>query len=81
MTRPGQSLFALCFQVAQTETEGNIHPSMKELLQAFLDIFTDPSSLPPTREVDHIITLKEGTKPVNVRPYKYAHYQKNEIEK
>jgi hypothetical protein len=54
---------------------------MKELLQAFLDIFTDPSSLPPTREVDHIITLKEGTKPVNVRPYKYAHYQKNEIEK
>jgi hypothetical protein len=81
MTRPGQSLFALCFQVAQTETEGNIHPSMKELLQAFLDIFTDPSSLPPTREVDHIITLKEGTEPVNVRPYKYAHYQKNEIEK
>jgi hypothetical protein len=54
---------------------------MKELLQAFLDIFTDPSSLPPTREVDHRITLKEGTEPVNVRPYMYAHYQKNEIEK
>jgi hypothetical protein len=54
---------------------------MKELLQAFLDIFTDPSSLPPTREVDHIITLKEGTELVNVWPYRYAHYQKNEIEK
>jgi hypothetical protein len=54
---------------------------MKELLQAFLDIFTDPSSLPPTREVDHRITLKEGTESVNVRPYMYAHYQKNEIEK
>jgi len=54
---------------------------MKELLQAFLDIFTDLSSLPPIREVDHIITLKEGTEPINVRPYRYAHYQKNEIEK
>jgi lambda repressor-like predicted transcriptional regulator len=54
---------------------------MKELLQAFLDIFTDPSSLPPTREVDHIITLKEGTELVNVWPYRYTHYQKNEIEK
>jgi len=54
---------------------------MKELLQAFSDIFIDPSSLPLTKEVDHIITLKEGTESVNVQPYKYAYYQKNEIEK
>jgi len=39
---------------------------MKELLQEFLDLFNNPSSLPPIREVDHIITLKEGTEPVNV---------------
>jgi hypothetical protein len=80
-TRPGQTLFALYFQVAQTETEGNIHPCMKELLQAFSDIFTDPSSLPLIKKVDHRITLKEGTEPVNVQPYRYAYYQKNEIEK
>jgi hypothetical protein len=54
---------------------------MKELLQAFSYIFIDLSSLPPIREVDHIITLKEGTEPINVQPYRYAHYQKNEIEK
>jgi hypothetical protein len=54
---------------------------MKELLQEFLDLFNNPSSLPSIREVDHRITLKEGTEPVNVRPYRYAHYQKNEIEK
>jgi len=54
---------------------------MKELLQEFLDLFNNPSSLSSIREVDHRITLKEGTEPVNVRPYRYAHYQKNEIEK
>lgn len=79
--RPNQALFALCFQITQTATDGTVHPHMKELLQAFSDIFAAPSSLPPTRAVDHGITLKEGTEPVNVRPYRYAHFQKNEIEK
>ncbi|RVX03732.1 Transposon Ty3-I Gag-Pol polyprotein [Vitis vinifera] len=35
----------------------------------FSDLFTEPSSLPPTWEVDHSIALKEGTEPINVRPY------------
>lgn len=29
---------------------------------------------------DHSIPIKNGTNPVNVYPYQYAHYQKNEIE-
>lgn len=37
--------------------------------------------LPPSREFDHFIPLKEGTGPINVRPYRYAHFQKNEIER
>ena len=44
-------------------------------------MFIEPSSLPPTREVDHDIALKEGIEPINVWPYIYAHYQKNEIKK
>ncbi|KAL6315672.1 hypothetical protein AAG906_005760 [Vitis piasezkii] len=47
----------------------------------FSDLFIEPSCLPPPREVDPCINLKEGTEPINVRPYRYAHYQKNEIEK
>lgn len=30
---------------------------------------------------DHAITLKEGTGIPNIRPYRYPHYQKMEIEK
>ncbi|KAF5472044.1 hypothetical protein F2P56_008792 [Juglans regia] len=79
--RPSQTLFVLCFQIAQAEPPMNIHPSMQKLLQEFSDLFIEPSCLPPPREVDHCINLKEGTEPINVRPYRYAHYQKNEIEK
>ena len=31
--------------------------------------------------MDHCITLKEGTEPINVHPYRYAHFQKTKIEK
>lgn len=35
----------------------------------------------PTRDIGHCITLKEGTEPVNVRPYRYAYFQKAKIKK
>ena len=37
--------------------------------------------LPPTQAMDYCIPLKDGTKPINVRPYKSAFFQKAEIEK
>ncbi|RVW67264.1 Retrovirus-related Pol polyprotein from transposon 412 [Vitis vinifera] len=40
-----------------------------------------PTQLPLVGEVDHCIPLKDGIEPVNVRLYKYAHFQKAEIEK
>ncbi|XP_042958052.1 uncharacterized protein LOC122293563 [Carya illinoinensis] len=51
-----------------------------ELLQEFKEVFAEPVGLPPNRSFDHSIPLKEGTGPVSVRPYRYPHYQKNEIE-
>uniref|UniRef100_A0A0D3ASL1 Reverse transcriptase domain-containing protein n=2 Tax=Brassica oleracea var. oleracea TaxID=109376 RepID=A0A0D3ASL1_BRAOL len=54
---------------------------MQRLLERFPGIFQPPTQLPPTREIEHNITLKEGSDPVNVRPYRYAHFQKEEIEK
>lgn len=54
---------------------------MLHLLTKFSDVYQKPSQLPPQRDIDHHINLQEGADPVNVRPYRYAHFQKDEIEK
>jgi len=57
------------------------HQQIKVLLESFADIFREPQGLPPLREHEHLIRLQPNAGPVNVRPYRYPHYQKNEIEK
>ena len=53
-----------------------------ELVEEYSDILQEPTSLPPYRENhDHKITLVEGSNPVNQKPYRYAVYQKDEIDK
>jgi hypothetical protein len=84
--RRGHALFAVCFQLTEETALTAIsmnddNQSMHCLLQEYADVFQQPSRLPPAREVDHCIMLKEGTEPINVRPYRYAHFQKTEIEK
>ncbi|XP_071939966.1 uncharacterized protein [Coffea arabica] len=56
-------------------------PEMEELLQRFKDVFQEPQGLPPERSQDHCITLKEGAKPFQMRPYRCPYIQKSEIEK
>lgn len=43
-------------------------------------MFKEPRGLPPVREFDHDILLQPGKAPMNVRPYRYNHKQKQEIE-
>ncbi|GJS47703.1 ty3-gypsy retrotransposon protein [Tanacetum coccineum] len=56
-------------------------PEQDQLLGRFNDHFQVPNSLPPHCSIDHRIHLLPDTKPVNVRPYRYPHYQKGEMEK
>ena len=53
---------------------------LRQLLQEFAAIFKEPNSVPPHRGHDHKIVLKEGTSPINVRPYRYPVLQKDIIE-
>lgn len=62
--------------------EGNMPASVGELTEEFKDIFEEPTELPPFRvNHNHKIQLEERANPVNQRPYRYAVYQKNEIDK
>ncbi|XP_052111623.1 uncharacterized protein LOC127742995 [Arachis duranensis] len=51
------------------------------LLSEYQEVFKEPETLPPPREIEHQIHLQPGADPVNVRPYRYPHYQKEEIER
>ena len=54
---------------------------MENVLSQFEDLFTEPKSLPPNQMLDHEIHLIPNSMPINVRPYRYPHFQKAEIEK
>ncbi|RVW19271.1 putative mitochondrial protein [Vitis vinifera] len=54
--------------------------SMQRLLKEYEDVFQEPSSLPPAHEVDHCITLKEGTEPINVRRIGKCVFGQQELE-
>ncbi|XP_028552383.1 uncharacterized protein LOC114580110 [Dendrobium catenatum] len=61
--------------------EQNIPEEVGELLEEFTPVFQMPAGLPPQRSKEHAIVLKGGADPVSVRPYRYPHAQKEEIEK
>lgn len=46
------------------------------LLINYQTLFETPHSLPPTSQHDHHIPLLDPTQTVNVKPYRYPHFQK-----
>lgn len=65
----------------QQGSKEEISADIQQLLDEFHDVLTEPKSLPPSWVFDHRIPLSDERTVVNVAPYRYAHYQKNEIEK
>ncbi|GJX18778.1 ty3-gypsy retrotransposon protein [Tanacetum coccineum] len=68
-------------QKMRPETAGPRLAELEQLLLRFDSLFQVPTTLPPHRLIDHHIHLLPDTKPVNVRPYCYLHYQKEKMEK
>lgn len=69
------------FSINTCDEVGKDKADIQEILQDFNDLFKAPTELPPSRDHDHRIILKEGTSPINIRPYRYAAIEKDEIEK
>jgi len=70
--------------LVQEKEEASPHPVPSEVvrvLELSAEVFQELAELPPSRKQDYTIHLKEGVSILNLRPYKYSHYQKNEIEK
>lgn len=54
----------------------NIPTAVTKILHKYPQIFQDPHGLPPSRPHDHRIPLLPNTPPINVKPYRYPHSQK-----
>ncbi|KAL0315333.1 UNVERIFIED_CONTAM: Transposon Ty3-G Gag-Pol polyprotein [Sesamum radiatum] len=52
-----------------------------ELLLKFDDVFQEPNSLPPERNIKHCIELLPDAIPKKQHPYRYAYGQKTEIKR
>ncbi|KAA0054528.1 peroxidase 64 [Cucumis melo var. makuwa] len=68
---------AYCLQSTEVLSSGSI----SSVINQFQDVFEWPEKLPPQREIEHHIHMKEGTNPINVRPYRYGFHKKEEMEK
>ena len=56
------------------------YPEIATLLTLFSILFQTPTSLPSSRPTNHAIHLLPNSKPINVHPYHYPYFQKQEIE-
>ncbi|KAD7117361.1 hypothetical protein E3N88_04629 [Mikania micrantha] len=62
---------------AQTPTPTYLQP----LISSFSPVFQEPTTLPPFRSHYNSIPLIPNSSPPNIRPYRYPHAQKTEIER
>lgn len=51
------------------EKELKVPEPIGRLFQQYHEVFEEPKTLPPVRDIDHQIPLESGSKLVNIRPY------------
>ncbi|XP_010260188.1 PREDICTED: uncharacterized protein K02A2.6-like [Nelumbo nucifera] len=68
-------------QLHALQGENSRTTDVERLLTDYSAVFQEPKGLPPPRAYDHRIPLIVGSDPVVVRPYRYPHRQKDELEK
>ncbi|GAU17045.1 hypothetical protein TSUD_105440 [Trifolium subterraneum] len=64
-------------ETSKSETPIDLLP----ILEKFHEVFKEHIQLPPMRSQTHQIKLYHDHEEINVRPYRYPHHQKEEIER
>lgn len=63
----------------------NYHPNSMKRFSSYSTnsqlFLADTQGLSPPRKSDHAIVLQDIQEPVSVRPYRYPHHKKDEIER
>ena len=85
LIRKGAPTYMLqCHQmeIQESEQDDSRTSEIQDLIQKHKKVFQDlPMEIPPQRRIEHIIEVKPGSNPVKVRPYRYPHHHKIEIER
>jgi len=81
-----KSILGYIIQINALHTERQeivqkLSAEIEELINSFAEVFSEPTSLPPSRTCDHSVTLQPGAHPPNLRPYRVPHMQKDSMEK
>lgn len=67
---------------AKIPQSAGIEPGIRNLIEEYRVLFSEPSGLPPSRGLfDHRMPLEAGSNPINIRPYRYSSAHKDVIEK
>ena len=70
----GEGYFITSFEPGKEKDAGKVlSMEFQQLLEEFEDICQAPTGLPPPREHDHTINLREGAAIPHVRPYRYPY--------
>ncbi|GKC71938.1 reverse transcriptase [Tanacetum coccineum] len=69
-----------CIEVIRETSIQSAPTVLNPLLEEYVDVFAIPKELPPFRSHDHKIPLKEGTPPINIKPYRHPPIIKDAIE-
>ncbi|XP_039027637.1 uncharacterized protein LOC120161466 [Hibiscus syriacus] len=81
MTASEATILGHVVLLSMTEIPKSVPAALKPLLKRYSSVFDEPKGLPPTRTHDHAIPLKPGSSPINLRPYRFPHNQKTEVER
>jgi len=76
MISPDQQLSQTTPVTDETKLLASIQPELLTILHKYSKVFSIPHHLPPNRDHNHQIHLLPNATPVNIKPYRYPHFQK-----